>query len=128
MSTQIDLLATVNSDGSWTAKYTPIDIRNNPFCAGHSQLFDGSILVVGGDNQSVPAVNGRGGADVVVNGRKGLRTFTPCSSGSPASCVGSWKILPEMTTERWYPTVVTLADGRYFLTIANLVFLIFNFM
>lgn len=104
LSTQIDLKGTVNADGSWTAKPTAIGISNNPFCAGHSQLADGVVLVAGGDNQSTPALG-------IVNGRKGLRTFTPCAPGSDSSCLGIWDIKPEMSTERWYPTVVTLPDN-----------------
>ncbi|KAJ3358350.1 hypothetical protein HDU91_005245 [Kappamyces sp. JEL0680] len=46
----------------------------------------------------MPAVNGQ---NFIVNGRKGLRTYTPCPVGSPSSCSGKWKDLPSMTTERW---------------------------
>lgn len=107
LSTEIDLKGTVNSDGTWTASYTSIPITNNPFCAGHSQLGDGSILVVGGDNQSMTT----GGVTSIVNGRKGVRTFTPCAADAAPGCTGTWTIMAEMSTERWYPTVLTLPDG-----------------
>ena len=60
-------------------------------------MADGSLFVAGGDNQSIPETG-------VVNGRAGLRIYTPSTS--------SWRQLPDMTTNRWYPTVVTLADSR----------------
>lgn len=71
-------------------------------------MADGSILVVGGDNQAMPSVNGQ---NVIVNGRRGLRTYTPCPSGAEKSCTGTWKILPDMSSDRWYPTVVALPSG-----------------
>jgi hypothetical protein len=48
----------------------------------------------------------------VVNGRQYRRKFTPCAPGSPVDCHGTWSDLGQMTTSRWYPTVVTLADGE----------------
>ena len=118
LATEINLKAKVNGDGSWESTFTTKPIENNPFCAGLSSLSDGSILVVGGDNQSWPLT---GPNSVVVNGRKGLRTYTPCPIGTAGvSCTsGTWKILPDMTTERWYPTVVTLVDGRFVLILRN---------
>lgn len=67
LSSQIDLRATVNSDGTWSSKFTPITVTNNPFCAGHSLLADGGILVAGGDNKSIIDSKGQGS---VVNGRQ----------------------------------------------------------
>jgi hypothetical protein len=94
LATQLDI-----SSGRVT--YQPIPIRNNPFCAGHAMRADGSILVAGGDNKTLDDAT-------VVNGRQGLRIFTPCVG----NCTGRWEILPDMTTQRWYPTVVTLHTGR----------------
>ncbi|KAI8900031.1 glyoxal oxidase N-terminus-domain-containing protein [Globomyces pollinis-pini] len=107
LSTQIDLLAKVNSDGKWTSKFTPIPVLSNPFCAGHAQMANGSILVAGGDNQTMPDV----GSGLIYNGRKGVRIFNPCPIGKGSDCIGSWVDVKSMSSERWYPTVVTLADG-----------------
>ncbi|KAJ3326681.1 hypothetical protein HDU91_004581, partial [Kappamyces sp. JEL0680] len=107
LSAQISL-GNIGGNGPWTSTFEPIAIGNNPFCSGHAQRFDGSILVAGGDNKSISDPDG---TTHVVNGRRGLRIFTPCAPGSASSCVGSWTVLPDMTSERWYPTVVTLGDG-----------------
>ncbi|KAI8905146.1 hypothetical protein EDD86DRAFT_229621 [Gorgonomyces haynaldii] len=111
LSTEIDLLARVNADGTWTSKFTPVPVTNNPFCAGHALLPNGSVFVAGGDNQSDPY-----NKDQYVNGRQGRRIYNPCPD---KSCIGSWTILPDMTSERWYPTVVTLADGSVLIVGGN---------
>ncbi|RKO99155.1 hypothetical protein CXG81DRAFT_14921 [Caulochytrium protostelioides] len=86
-------------------------IHKNAFCGGHSMLADGSLFVVGGDARALSAA----GVDFLVDGRQGLRIYHPCSPAKIAdqTCVmGSWDFQPDMTTQRWYPTVTTLADGR----------------
>lgn len=65
---------------------------------------DGSILFVGGD-----ARNDTG----LLDGRRSVRLFTPCNN--TACSEGTFSELYQMTTERWYPTVVTLKDGKYVL-------------
>jgi hypothetical protein len=109
LSTEIDLQGGGEQDGEWIAKYTPIPILNNPFCGGHASMADGSILVVGGDNRSISLI----GSDEfqVVNGRQGMRIYHPCDIEANPGCVGTWDIKPSMSSERWYPTVVTLGDG-----------------
>ena len=67
----------------------------NVFCAGHSQLADGRILVVGGyDPPSWGAYN--------------ANIFDPVTQ--------TWSALPNMTYRRWYPTSTTLPDGRALVT------------
>jgi hypothetical protein len=63
----------------------------NLFCAGHSQLADGRILVVGGYD---PPAFGAFNANI----------FDPVTQ--------SWSALPNMAYRRWYPTSTTLPDGR----------------
>jgi hypothetical protein len=94
LSTEIDI-------SSGKAIFTPIPILNNPFCAGHALRGDGTVFVAGGDNQTLPDGS-------VVNGRRGLRIFKPCQG---QKCIGEWTILPDMTSDRWYPTVLTLHEG-----------------
>jgi hypothetical protein len=67
----------------------------NLFCAGHSQLADGRILVVGGyDSSSLGAAN--------------ANIFDPLTQ--------NWSALPNMAYRRWYPTSTTLPDGRALIT------------
>lgn len=68
---------------------TPIDV----FCAGQTVLPDGKVLVAGGTQQYDPFI--------------GLRSswyFDPT--------IEEWIRIGDMTYGRWYPSVVTLGDGR----------------
>ena len=67
----------------------------NLFCAGHVQLPDGRILVVGGHD---PATLGVANANI----------FDPGSM--------TWSALPNMAYRRWYPTATGLPDGRVLVT------------
>lgn len=62
----------------------------NIFCAGHSYLADGRLLVTGGHVESHVGL-----ADASI--------FDPFTA--------SWTRLPDMNEGRWYPTNTTLADG-----------------
>ncbi|KAJ3034940.1 hypothetical protein HDV00_004518 [Rhizophlyctis rosea] len=98
----------------------------NSFCGGHSILGNGSVLIVGGDpRELVRARNGTilikddrlTAADLATadpfldNGNQAVRLFNPCQPGDAACDVGTWYRLPDMSSQRWYPTVATLADG-----------------
>ncbi|HXH20954.1 MAG TPA: galactose oxidase-like domain-containing protein [Dehalococcoidia bacterium] len=65
----------------------------NLFCSGHAQLPDGRLLVTGGERE--------------FPGIFSLHIFTP---GGPAG--GQWQFVGNMNRGRWYPTAVTLHDGR----------------
>jgi hypothetical protein len=67
--------------------------RTNLFCAGHSQLSDGRILVIGGHDPG----NG-------LLGSREVNIFDPVSE--------TWTPAANMADARWYPTATTLADGR----------------
>ncbi|KAI8930028.1 glyoxal oxidase N-terminus-domain-containing protein [Entophlyctis helioformis] len=106
-SAEIDLLngASIDSFDTWTAKFTPIPIDSNPFCGGHAQMANGSILVFGGDNSVARRPDG---TQYVNMGLRSRRMYDPCTG---TNCTGAWKPLPDMSSERWYPSIVTLADG-----------------
>lgn len=72
----------------------------NPDCAGHSFLSDGRLLVAGGTLSFTPLTGSRRAA-----------LFDPYSE--------QWLPIEDMRAGRWYPTNVTLEDGRV-ITLAGL--------
>ena len=81
--------------------FTPITVSPsagmNKFCAGHTTLSDGRLLIAGG-NDSVNSIAGE----------RGARVWQPGATQNP----GSWTNANAMQEHRWYPTTVPLADGR----------------
>jgi hypothetical protein len=71
------------------------DPATDLFCAGHVQLADGRVLVVGGHGTSHIGI-----ADVNI--------FNPVTR--------SWAPTMPMAYRRWYPTATQLADGRVLVT------------
>jgi hypothetical protein len=74
--------------------FTSINPPDNIFCAGHTLLADGRVLVVGGHINSfvgIPDAN----------------IFDPAAGAS-----GSWSQASSMAFGRWYPSAITLPDGR----------------
>lgn len=72
------------------ATATTIAVDTMLFCAGHTLMPDGTLMVSGGhlkDDRGIPVTN----------------FFSPD---------GAWTKGPSMAHGRWYPTVTTLADGR----------------
>jgi galactose oxidase len=63
----------------------------NLFCSGHTFLADGTLLVAGGHLTDGDGVN------------------QACSYNHATN---TWSALPKMNGGRWYPTAMTLADGR----------------
>ncbi|MFC5949932.1 galactose oxidase-like domain-containing protein [Pseudonocardia lutea] len=80
---------------------TPIDL----FCCGHAFLPDGRLLAAGGTERYDPFLGLR--QAVVFEPDEG-----PPDPGSPTGTTGAWEAVPDMAGGRWYPTLVTLADGR----------------
>ena len=78
-------------------------MQSNAFCAGHAMLGDGSILMVGGDARADTGLQ---------DGRTHIRQYIPCLPGNCTDTKGHFTELYQMSTERWYPTVVTLEDGK----------------
>ena len=76
---------------------------SNAFCAGHAMLGNGSILMVGGDARIDTGLQ---------DGRRNIRKYTPCLSGNCTNPAGQFTELYQMSSERWYPTIVTLEDGK----------------
>eukprot|EP00798_Chlamydomonas_sp_ICE-L_P026251 gene26251-17351_t len=83
----------------YAGTYVPTPMPEHPFCAGHSHLRDGTIIVTGGEAP--------GGAKYswLKEGRKSIRTFNPSTL--------QWTTLPQLlNSNHWYPTQLTLPDGR----------------
>ena len=75
--------------GEFTMPPTPTDV----FCAGQTILPDGRVLVGGGTERYDPFV-----------GLKTALLFDPISE--------QWTFVQPMKNGRWYPTLITLGDGR----------------
>jgi Domain of unknown function (DUF1929) len=90
------------SDGTFTTPTIPRDSSGNPidiFCAAHSFRADGQLFVAGGTLQYDPFY---GINDCFIF------NFT-ANSGN-----GGWTKVASMRRGRWYPTVLTLGNGRIF--------------
>jgi hypothetical protein len=87
----------VNS-GTFSRPTTPNDAAGEPldlFCAGQSFRPDGKLMVAGGTLQYDP-----------FHGSTAALLFNPSTE--------QWEQVGSMNRGRWYPTVVTLGDGRIF--------------
>lgn len=72
------------------------ETTNDMFCSGHVQLADGNVLFIGGTGRYYP-----GGA---FTGTKWLNLFNWKTE--------EWEEIGQMKDGRWYPSSVTLADGK----------------
>ena len=86
---------------SYSQPPTPVDL----FCCGHSFLADGKLLASGGTEQYDP-----------FHGLKQTVSFDPHAGlpdpNSPSGTTGAWIAEANMAGGRWYPTLLTLQDGR----------------
>ena len=67
----------------------------NLFCAGHTFLPDGRLLIAGGH----------------YGDEKGVEKAVIFDPAIDPAVESPWKHLPDMNKGRWYPTAITLADG-----------------
>jgi hypothetical protein len=83
-----------------------VDNDGSLFCADQKFLSDGRVIAIGGtDYYAEPAVNDQYGV-VELEGIKGTRIFDPKTL--------RWTQAASMNYGRWYPSAVTLGDGRMF--------------
>ncbi len=76
-----------------TGTFEDVSMNTDLFCSGHSLLPDGTLYVTGGNDY-----------DCQFQGRFDTHTFNPFTK--------TWTKLADMTVGRWYPTNITLGDGR----------------
>jgi hypothetical protein len=74
-----------------TGAFTPVPTATDIFCGAHTHLADGRVLVAGGNAAAFVGL-----ADTNI--------FDPVTS--------AWSRVDNMVNRRWYPTTITLADGR----------------
>ena len=79
-----------------TSKPTPTAENRNLFCSGHAFLPDGRLFVAGGER--------------LTPGLQSLHIFDPAGADG-----GTWQFIRDIPFGRWYPTPVTLPDGRIFI-------------
>jgi hypothetical protein len=95
-----------------TNAVTTIPLGRNLFCSGHAFLADGRLLAAAGQ---FPSPRLDGGPVIGPGSGRGaaydLNVFDPMTE--------TWTRLPDMQEGRWYPTVVTLADGRVLVMSGN---------
>lgn len=87
------------SDNTFTYVATPYDM----FCSGHVLLSNGDVLVLGGTT-AYPQFDANGNLVHDWDGSKQSYVFNPSTNAYTE--VGS------MATARWYPSAVTLANGK----------------
>jgi hypothetical protein len=85
-----------------------VDNDGNLFCADQVHLADGRILATGGTAYyNEPGLPGQTVGAIELEGLKNSRIFDPATS--------RWSQTPgSMAYGRWYPSLVTLADGKVF--------------
>ena len=80
------------------------------FCADQRLLVDGTVLAVGGtewvNSNGIEVPDGSGAGPTELLGRKNARIYHPGSDG------GTWTQAEDMHWGRWYPTLITLPNGK----------------
>ena len=96
--------------GSEPPRPVATPVEHNPFCAGHTHLADGSLIVAGGDKRGNSIAEGDidyAQAPLPTKfGLDGLQVYTPTGISS-----GFWTTAGTISDNRWYPTCVLLGDG-----------------
>jgi len=114
----------INGHPAWSVVYdlntnqaTPLEVITNTFCAGGGVLGDGRWLNVGGNKGvgpnattiDTPEYQAGQNPDMDSDGRTAARVIVP---GDSANWTDDHSL--DLTTQRWYPSLETLEDGRLF--------------
>ncbi|CAI2182707.1 12086_t:CDS:2 [Funneliformis geosporum] len=86
-----------------TNKIRVLNLNTNTFCSAGSFLGNGTLVHTGGAETKVK--------EKFLEGFESIRLFDPCDNGK---C--DWfENKTGLTSKRWYPSMVTLSDGRVFI-------------
>ncbi|KAJ3115953.1 hypothetical protein HK100_001196 [Physocladia obscura] len=119
-------IITVDPDAG-AISYVVNPLKYNAFCAGHSQAADGGIHVIGGDRQSSSYSYDHSNATnyldysvvdsetFLFTGIDRIRSYHLPETDADILTGSGWDESLQMSTDRWYPTVVTLGDGTLFI-------------
>ncbi|MFN2609920.1 MAG: galactose oxidase-like domain-containing protein [Actinomycetota bacterium] len=81
------------------------------FCSDQRLLIDGTVMAVGGtewaNSNDITVPDGSGSGPIELLGRKNARIYHPSETGG-----GTWTQAESMHYGRWYPTLITLPDGK----------------
>jgi hypothetical protein len=98
-------------DGNPDARYLPLVPHDNEknqatlFCSSLVQLSNGTVLSAGGtDYYSEPGVPGTHYGVTEAQGLRLTRVYDPVAN--------TWRLGGRMVHDRWYPSLVTLPDGK----------------
>jgi hypothetical protein len=91
-----DTLDPVIFDPVTGEKSFPEESPSSQGCHMQTVLSDGRLIFVGGQEDESPGS--------FTQAVRIVKTFDPVT--------GAWEVLPDLNEERWYPTLVRLADGR----------------
>jgi len=84
-----------------TAEKADMPVDTDLFCCHHVNLEDGKVIAVGGSGEY-------SGGEYV--GDQGIKAI--CIYDVSKSLANRWEKIGEMNQARWYPTLVTLPDGK----------------
>ncbi|KAJ3113669.1 hypothetical protein HK098_007598 [Nowakowskiella sp. JEL0407] len=99
-----------------TNPFVTTHVSRNPFCGGQSQMADGRIYMAGGDRSTIEMPND---ANFLLDGRTARRIYTPLDQIA-GTTVQPWTHLPDMTVQRWYPTIIILPTGTHLIVSGSL--------
>ncbi|KAF8595715.1 DUF1929-domain-containing protein [Ceratobasidium sp. AG-I] len=101
-----------NDKPAWAAIFStitnsakPVSLITNSFCATGTWLSNGTLANLGGN----PLVETSD--TTATNGLQGIRLYTPCADGKPCDGIYESPMRIRLTSPRWYPSSVRLADG-----------------